>query len=123
MRAILKWFLVLLAVLYLTGLVVYNLEIVRYRVTFAVPVPVFWPPHLVLTSLPEMSLGIVMASLAIAGALVTGLAASLRLALTGRDLRKARRRIADLEAETVSYRGRAAREAEPGAGESAGSPR
>ena len=39
-----------------------------------------WPPHLVLHNLPEMSLGVVLAGVLIVGALVTGLAAIVRLA-------------------------------------------
>ena len=112
MRAIVKWLLFLVVVLYLAGLAVYNLEIIRYRVTFAVPVPVLWPPHLVLRNLPEMSLGVVLAGVLIVGALVTGLAAIVRRAFLRRDLRRARRRVADLEAEVVAYRGRAARESD-----------
>ena len=120
MRAIVKWFLLLLAVLYLVDLAYYNASIITYQLTFAVPVPVLWPPRQFPYNPPPMSLGMVLVGMLVAGAMVTGLAAIVRLAVLRRDLYKARRRVADLEEEVVSYRGRAARESErPEGGEPA----
>ena len=107
MLRILKWFVILLVFIGAVYVAVNNLTVFNYRLGFVIPVPFgdTWES-------PQVPLGLALGFAFGIGALVTGLSGAWQILGLRSRLRKARRRVADLEEEVRSYRGLAASESE-----------
>ena len=107
MFKIVKWFVILLVVVVVVYILAFNRDIIFQPVAFQMEIPFqgMW------TS-PDVALGTILAVCILIGGAVTGLAGIVKIFGLRRELKAARRRVADLEDEVVAYRGRAARESD-----------